>query len=56
VTQFFHQCGGNQAIQIEINRSLYMNESSITLIDSKANGLKEKITNNLQKIFEEFQK
>jgi N-formylglutamate amidohydrolase len=56
VTQFFHQCGGNNALQIEINRKLYMDESSITLIQSKANFLKEKITKNLLEIFEHFQK
>jgi N-formylglutamate amidohydrolase len=55
VTQFFHQCGGTNAIQIEINRKLYMDESSISLLKSESEKLKENITKNLMKTFNQFQ-
>ncbi|MFZ9000771.1 MAG: N-formylglutamate amidohydrolase [Bacteriovoracaceae bacterium] len=50
-TVFLHE-QGLKAMQIEIKREIYMEETSQTLVDSMALDLKEKLTSTLLEIFD----
>ncbi|MBF0301038.1 MAG: N-formylglutamate amidohydrolase [Oligoflexia bacterium] len=59
ITKYFGYAGvGNfntNTIQIEINRSIYMNEDKKTLNHGYANNLKNNLSNSLSELFTQFQ-